>query len=115
MGIGVCWLHESAVCKRKTQETNIESEQHIFNLVFAWEFTHMIYQIKEWKIADIYTVTQSQMRLASTVKAPAWGKTTGSAAGGGWENCHMEGEHMFITILFLNNFVEVVIFLWNIY
>lgn len=53
------------------------------------------------------------MQVASTVKAPAWGKRTGSAPGGGWEKWCTAGEHMCITNLFLNNLVEVVNFLWN--
>jgi hypothetical protein len=36
---------------------------------------------------------------------------TGTAASGIWKNYHMASEHMHITSVFLNNFIEMVNFL----
>jgi hypothetical protein len=43
-----------------------------------------------------YTAMWSQIQLAPSVMARAWGRTMGSTANGSWENYHMAGEHMLI-------------------
>jgi hypothetical protein len=59
------------------------------------------------RIMDAYTVTQSQIQVASTVMATM----TGSTAISGLEICRFVGEHMTITNLFSNTFRKMVNFL----
>jgi hypothetical protein len=40
-----------------------------------------------------YDVMRSQIQLASKVMTPPSGRIMGSAASGGWENCHVLGVH----------------------
>jgi hypothetical protein len=61
----------------------------------------------------MYSVTQSQIYLASTVMAPVGGRerTIGNTVSGVWENYEVRGGHMHITSLLLNDLMRLIIFL----
>lgn len=57
--------------------------------------------------------TEPQIQLASIATGPVWGRTTGNAVTGGWDNYDAVHEHMRITNLFLNKFTKITNFLWR--
>jgi hypothetical protein len=92
MGNGVCWSHESAYCMRNVlQKPNTKSKQHVHPLLHVWKYLKATQQTDGWKIS--YTVTWSQIQLASPVTNSTYGRRTGSTTSGGWEKYSMVGEH----------------------
>jgi hypothetical protein len=55
---------------------------------------------KRGEILDSYTITESQIQLASTVMVPVWRRMMSSTAGGSREN-YCVSENMCSTHLFL--------------
>lgn len=53
---------------------------HFFTSILVWESSQVTQWIDGWRILDIYPVTESQIKLASTALAPVWWRATGSSA-----------------------------------
>jgi hypothetical protein len=99
LDLTVMWIYW---WEKLLQKHNTES-QHVFALCICWSLASGLMGERFW----IHVTVTALM-------VPAWGRTAGSAAGGGWENYHMAGEHMHIANLFLSNIIKMIVYLsWN--
>jgi hypothetical protein len=88
--------------RKAITETQYKVKTIHFTLVLAWE-SSLVTQWIMGEISNTYTVTWSQIQLASSVMVLEGGKEEDSTACGGGENYHVVGEHMCIANLFLNS------------
>jgi hypothetical protein len=63
--------------------------------------------MKDFEYVDCIVITDSSSLYCNN------SCMRGIAANGAWENYHLMGEFMYVTNLFLNNFIGIVNFLWN--
>jgi hypothetical protein len=92
--------------KRLQNPTQIKTTRFHFSSFV--ESSYAIQWVDGWNISDTHAVIQSQFQIDSTVMATLWESMMGSTAGSGWENYYVAGEHMCLTNLFCNNFIQVV-------
>jgi hypothetical protein len=93
---GMGW---SSCMRRTLAETHRITKTHFH---FSSCMGVLLGDIKDWWVKDFGgTLMQSQTQLASTVKAPVWGRKMGSFGSGGWEKYGVVDKHMYIITLFL--------------
>jgi hypothetical protein len=80
--------------------------EHVDRIGFSQGNMHICFSYCVWWM-DTYTCNAVIVHLTSTVMTPAWQRTTGSAADGGWENYNVVVQHMCITTLYFDNFLEI--------
>jgi hypothetical protein len=102
-------LHESASCMRKILIVTLYKVKTHFRFnscvgVFLWDI--VTWWMRFW---ILYTVTQSQIQLASPVMAPVWGRIMGSAPSDSCKNYCMVGGNIWASQMFLNNSINMVI------
>lgn len=94
----VCPLHETAGYMRKTQKLNTKSGWHGF--VFNSCVRIYLGDIGDWWMKDFAYIYCNVITF--TVMACVWGRKMAVIASGGWENCRIADNHMYISKLSLN-------------